>query len=149
MTAVGFEPTPLRTGAWSQRLRPLGQTVLIKWPLLLDGQVLCAPTHATPRKHFKHGSPCLASQCGTCVELVCVLWRAHIHMPGELRSDGAERICAGCVRGRVTSPAEMRPQNPWVHSSVARAADCRSAGPWFKSGCALLFLDKHYSIKSP
>ena len=27
---------------------------------------------------------------------------------------------------------------PWVHSSVARAADCRSAGPWFKSGCALL-----------
>ena len=27
----------------------------------------------------------------------------------------------------------------WVHSSVARAADCRSAGPWFKSGCALLY----------
>ena len=27
MTAVGFEPTPLRTGARSQRLRPLGQTV--------------------------------------------------------------------------------------------------------------------------
>ena len=25
----------------------------------------------------------------------------------------------------------------WVHSSVVRAADCRSAGPWFKSGCAL------------
>ena len=25
----------------------------------------------------------------------------------------------------------------WVHSSVARAADRRSAGPWFKSGCAL------------
>ena len=29
----------------------------------------------------------------------------------------------------------------WVHSSVARAADCRSAGPWFKSGCAL----SHYN----
>ena len=28
VTAVGFEPTPLRTGALSQRLRPLGQTVL-------------------------------------------------------------------------------------------------------------------------
>ena len=27
MTAVGFEPTPFRTGALSQRLRPLGQTV--------------------------------------------------------------------------------------------------------------------------
>ena len=25
----------------------------------------------------------------------------------------------------------------WVHSSVARAADCRSAGPWLKSVCAL------------
>ena len=25
----------------------------------------------------------------------------------------------------------------WVHSSVVRAADCRSAGPWFESGCAL------------
>jgi hypothetical protein len=24
-----------------------------------------------------------------------------------------------------------------VHSSVVRAADCRSAGPWCKSGCAL------------
>ena len=31
MTAVGFEPTPLRSGALSRRLRPLGQTVL---PLL-------------------------------------------------------------------------------------------------------------------
>jgi hypothetical protein len=30
MTAVGFEPTPLRTGALSQRLRLLGQTVLSK-----------------------------------------------------------------------------------------------------------------------
>ena len=28
LTAVGFEPTPLRTGALSQRLRPLGQTVI-------------------------------------------------------------------------------------------------------------------------
>ena len=29
LTAVGFEPTPLRNGALSHRLRPLGQTVLI------------------------------------------------------------------------------------------------------------------------
>ena len=28
MTPVGFEPTPLRTGALSQRLRPLGKSVL-------------------------------------------------------------------------------------------------------------------------
>ena len=26
-------------------------------------------------------------------------------------------------------------------SSVVRVADCRSAGPWFKSGCALCFHD--------
>ncbi len=31
VTAVGFEPTPFRTGALSQRLRPLGQTVLRIW----------------------------------------------------------------------------------------------------------------------
>ena len=29
----------------------------------------------------------------------------------------------------------------WVHSSVVRATDCRSAGPWFKSRCALCFHD--------
>ena len=29
MTAVGFEHTPLRNGALSNRLRPLGQTVLV------------------------------------------------------------------------------------------------------------------------
>ena len=33
----------------------------------------------------------------------------------------------------------------WVHSSVVRAADCRSAGPWFKSGCALLVAKRHTS----
>ena len=30
--------------------------------------------------------------------------------------------------------------NKRVHSSVVRAADCRSAGPWFKSGCALFLV---------
>ena len=29
LTAVGIEPTPLRTGALSQRRRPLGQTVML------------------------------------------------------------------------------------------------------------------------
>ena len=36
MTAVGFEPTPLRNGALSHRLRPLGQTVLT---VCIDWQV--------------------------------------------------------------------------------------------------------------
>ena len=37
--------------------------------------------------------------------------------------------------------ARLAQNHSWasrVHSSVVRAADCRSAGPWFKSGCALL-----------
>ena len=44
MTAVGFEPTPLRTGALSQRLRPLGQTVLrtLLWKITSVYQQ-CAP----------------------------------------------------------------------------------------------------------
>ena len=29
MSAVGFEPTSVRTGAWSQRLRPLGKIVFV------------------------------------------------------------------------------------------------------------------------
>ena len=31
VTAVGLEPTPVRTGALSHRLRPLGHTVLVEW----------------------------------------------------------------------------------------------------------------------
>ena len=34
--------------------------------------------------------------------------------------------------------------NMRVHSSVVRAADCRSAGPWFKSGCALFLLGRNF-----
>jgi hypothetical protein len=33
----------------------------------------------------------------------------------------------------------------WVHSSVVRAADCRSAGPWFKSGCTLVPAHYHHN----
>ena len=42
LTAVGFEPTPFRTGTWSQRLRPLGQTVLVSlvWVLMLMASML-------------------------------------------------------------------------------------------------------------
>jgi hypothetical protein len=37
---------------------------------------------------------------------------------------------------------------PWVHSSVVRAADRRSAGPWFKSGCALSCLSQPGAVVS-
>ena len=35
----------------------------------------------------------------------------------------------------------------WVHSSVARAADCRSAGPWLKSECALYSTRVRYLVE--
>jgi hypothetical protein len=41
VTAVGFEPTPLRTGALSQRLRPLGQTVLPVVCVCVVGFAVC------------------------------------------------------------------------------------------------------------
>ena len=37
----------------------------------------------------------------------------------------------------------------WVHSSVARAADRRSAGPWLKSGCALIRSDRIATAPPP
>ena len=40
--------------------------------------------------------------------------------------------------------ASLHIKGRWVHSSVVRAADCRSAGPWFKSGCALIFEQNRY-----
>ena len=45
--------------------------------------------------------------------------------------------CVPLARRRARSHATT---DTWVHSSVVRAADCRSAGPWFKSGCSLLVL---------
>ena len=37
----------------------------------------------------------------------------------------------------------------WVHSSVVRAADRRSAGPWLKSGCALIRTDRIATAPPP
>ena len=41
LTAVGFEPTPLRNGALSHRLRPLGQTVMLN--VSESNLVICCP----------------------------------------------------------------------------------------------------------
>ena len=46
--------------------------------------------------------------------------------------DVAARVFAGLCDQQLDKECGIR-----VHSSVVRAADCRSAGPWFKSGCAL------------
>ena len=68
--------------------------------------------------------------------------------PRELREAGAAQCAHRRVVPRPLAVGEpdlkQRGKNKiswfsiiWVHSSVVRAADCRSAGPWFKSGCAL------------
>ena len=50
MTAVGFEPTFLRNGALSHRLRPLGQTVLPDAGVSKSKRncsgLLCVPAHS-------------------------------------------------------------------------------------------------------
>ena len=51
MTAVGFEPTPLRTGTLSQRLRPFGQTVDAM--ALIVQNVAMVLTHALAESHIE------------------------------------------------------------------------------------------------
>ena len=46
MTAVGFEPTPLRNGALSHRLGPLGHTVLVMQRGELSEAQTKAPQHS-------------------------------------------------------------------------------------------------------
>ena len=53
MTAVGFEPTPLRNGALSHRLRPLGQTVLTTPGLLNSGASYERTVHFAIRRNMK------------------------------------------------------------------------------------------------
>ena len=57
VTAVGFEPTPLRTGALSQRLRPLGQTVLRNWTYIrlsfVDGSLRDERRRLIYRKYIR------------------------------------------------------------------------------------------------
>ena len=61
VTAVGFEPTPLRTGALSQRLRPLGQTVML-CSLLGAFAILLARSCASTAR--QEGMPGCITECG-------------------------------------------------------------------------------------
>ena len=47
-------------------------------------------------------------------------------------------ICGEHKESASKYPVNIMGTSSLVHSSVARAADCRSAGPWFKSGFPLL-----------
>ena len=56
----------------------------------------------------------------------------------KLRRSPVHALSPCALRVRVCTFDKNEGQRVnWVHSSVVRAADCRSAGPWFKSGCAL------------
>ena len=56
LTAVGFEPTPLRTGALNQRLRPLGQTVFASGHHKTSTVATC-PRTFPPAGRFRDGLP--------------------------------------------------------------------------------------------
>ena len=79
---MGFEPTPLRTGAWSQRLRPLGQTVCVM-DLAFAGnlerrlfwcnmrEISSTSSRPTPEIRVAHNQVCTAIHCpggGPCIK---------------------------------------------------------------------------------
>jgi hypothetical protein len=61
---------------------------------------------------------------------------SHLASLGAMRV--TESITQRSIKSLVSEHKRVIDMAMWVHSSVVRAADCRSAGPWFKSGCALL-----------
>ncbi len=63
----------------------------------------------------------------------------HLSTPGV--EPGLSRPRLACPRAPGANRDEVN-RGKRVHSSVVRAADCRSAGPWLKSGCALLQLSR-------
>ena len=67
--------------------------------------------------------PLLVQPLAWFVKFLCrSMWAFGVGPVGGYRGVMSGQRLGGCCR---------------VHSSVVRAADCRSAGPWFKSGCAL------------
>ena len=73
VTAVGFEPTPLRTGALSQRLRPLGQTVTAEARANSENS-LGTPRRAAPCTAVGHANT--GDSCGV---------RTHVLARGRLK----------------------------------------------------------------
>ena len=59
---------------------------------------------------------------------------------GQWARRGSKRKCKLATDSTRTRVGPWQEEDKWAHSSMARAADRRSAGPWFKSGCALFNL---------
>ena len=69
----------------------------------------------------------------------CLACRKHPARPEAPAANTVVAEALNICRHPSTNASYIAMPHHWVHSSVVRAADCRSAGPWFKSGCALLF----------
>ena len=107
----------------------------------LPGGAVCC--HCTPPRGYPTGSPSQVSQqdrLGISVTPCLVRMTTGSKVPGESGvfvawiKDPIRRGAETVHRQFARSPGKVQCR---VHSSVVRAADCRSAGPWFKSGCAL------------
>lgn len=106
------------------------------------GQKTCAPGRSRQPRSQRAMVACLASAFAACEGLLCGSSQVSTSQASSPMSAAAARRTYCPIRhvsglGSLAhwSVACLFPN--WVHSSVARAADCRSAGPQFKSGCAL------------
>ena len=75
--------------------------------------------------------------------------RGHHHVlvgRSGFASGGTHYVEHECADSAGMAPTSHDSIANWVHSSVVRAADCRSAGPWFKSGCALTHVSLWHKV---
>ena len=94
VTAVGFEPTPLRTGAWSQRLRPLGQTVM--W------HHVCKAIYSLSSSHR-----CCCSSVGV-----------HTGFPGVSHHSAQVYLACAPVTSAVCMSSPYHPSWPWCRCMI-------------------------------
>ena len=110
-----FEASSEALSRWIKKKR-VDNILQIPMQFLCECSKMIVPSYA----HRAHVCAC-ACVC-ICVCACACAWHAH-----------------ECARTPLASLYWFK-GGTWVHSSVVRAADCRSAGPWFKSGCALRWL---------
>jgi hypothetical protein len=94
MTTVGIEPTPLLITAWSQRLRPLGQTVNV-WvrlqPHAPAGQAASRPTQEERPVTHMRVSACAGGSLRPPVKLINNFCDAPVREENHLRHEPEEQ----------------------------------------------------------
>ncbi len=117
------------------------------WLVLLAGflQLFVCCSCARGPGFNSRSSPLDPTQCATKCGTPTNGTRSRSATQSEARGTSwcGRRLCRPPLAA-ADKNAEQKTQRPAkrVHSSVVRAADCRSAGPWLKSGCALLQLSR-------